>query len=263
MQQHHIQSIQNLIAAFGKDPTVEAIILGGSLAHGYARPDSDIDVTIVVGSDEFRRRREQGRLVFSSRDLCTYDKGYVDCKYVDLELLRLVAARGSEPARYAHQGGQILYTRVEGLEELLAAIVRYPVEEKADRIERFVAQLLAWRWYYGEALRQENGYLALLSVQKLILFGARIVLADNELLFPYHKWMLRVLESAARQPPGILDDIQSLGSAHSLDSVEAYCRKLLAFARVEFDAVNATWPSLFLRDSELRWVDAEPCIDDL
>jgi predicted nucleotidyltransferase len=263
IQQHHFQSIQNLIAAFGKDPTVEAIILGGSLAHGYARPDSDIDVTIVVDSDEYRRRRDEGRLVFSSRELCTYEKGYVDCKYVDLEFLRLVAARGSEPARYAHQGGQILLSRVEGLEQLLAAIVRYPVEQKAERIERFVAQLLAWRWYYGEGLRQESRYLALLSVQKLILFGARIVLAENELLFPYHKWMLRVLESAARQPPGMLADIEALGVAPSRDAVEAYCQKVLAFARVEPDRANATWPSHFLRDSELRWVDAEPCIDDL
>jgi polymorphic toxin system nucleotidyltransferase-like protein len=263
MQPHHSQSIQNLIAAFGKDPTVEAIILGGSLAHGYARPDSDIDVTIVVGADEYRRRRVEGRLSSSHREPCTYENGYVDCKYVDLEHLRLVAARGSEPARYAHQGGQILLSRVDGLEQLLAEIVRYPVEKKAERIERFVAQLLAWRWYYSEAQRQESRYLTLLAVQKLILFGARVVLADNELLFPYHKWLLRVLESATRQPPGMLADIQALGSAHSRDLVEAYCRKILAFVHVDHDTANGRWPSLFLRDSELRWVDAEPCIDDL
>jgi predicted nucleotidyltransferase len=263
MHQHHSQSIQNLVTAFGKDPTIEAILLGGSLAHGYARPDSDIDVTIVVDADEYRRRRAERRLVFSSRELCTYENGYVDCKYVDVELLRLVAERGSEPARYAYQGGQILFSRIDGLGQLLAAIVRYPVEKKAERVERFVAQLLAWRWYYGEALRGENDYLALLAVQKLILFGARIVLAENELLFPYHKWMLRVLESAARQPPGMLADIRALCSTPSREAVESYCRELLAFSRVEPDTANAAWPSHFLRDSELRWVDGEPCIDEL
>jgi predicted nucleotidyltransferase len=263
LQPHHLQSIQNLIAAFAKDATVQAIILGGSLAHGYARADSDIDVSIVVDATEYRRRRVEGRLTQSDRALCNYEKGYVDCKYVDLDFLRLVAARGSDPARYAFEGAQILFSRVEGLGELLAEIVRYPVAEKSHRIERFVAQLLAWRWYYSEALRQESQYLALLSVQKLILFGARIVLADNELLFPYHKWMLRVLESAPRLPPGMLADIHTLGSACSWDAVEAYCAKILAFAKVDFDAANATWPSLFLKDSELRWLESEPCVDDL
>jgi predicted nucleotidyltransferase len=261
--QHHLESIGNLVAFFAREASVQAILLGGSLAHGYARPDSDIDVSIVVESDEFRRRQQEGRLVHSSRELCTYEKGYVDCKYVDLAFLRLVAERGSEPARYAYHGAQILFSRVEGLDVLLAAIARYPVEKKAERVARFVAQLLAWRWYYSEALRQENQYLVLLSLQKLTLFGTRIVLAENELLFPYHKWMLRVLDSAPRQPAGMIDDIRALGSAHSWDAVEAYCRKLLSFVNVEFEAANATWPSLFLRDSELRWVDAEPCIDDL
>jgi nucleotidyltransferase-like protein len=261
--QHHADSIQNLIVAFEKDATVRALILGGSIAHGCEKPDSDIDVSIVVDTAELQKRQCDGRLHYNNRALCTYDRGYIDGKYVDLAFLGQVAARGSDPARYAYQGSRILFSRVEGLAELLTAIVRYPVEQKQERIERFVAQLLAWRWYYSEGVRQESEYLIILSLQKLILFGSRIILTENELLFPYHKWLLRVLQSAERKPPGIDVAIQTLLTDHSAERVAEYCEQILAFVKVDPDAANAAWPSRFMQDTELRWLTQESSIDDL
>jgi hypothetical protein len=263
MFQHHSESIQRLTAAFEQNATVHALLLGGSIAHGFARADSDIDVAVVVDTAEYRRRRAENQLTFSDRSLCTYEGGYVDGKYVDRDFLQAVAARGSEPARYAYHGSQILFSRVGGLEELLAAIVRYPVEQKAERIQRFAAQLLAWRWYYSEARRQENEYLGVLALQKVVLFGSRIILAANELLFPYHKWLLRVLASAERQPPGMQTEIEALLHQPSRERLEAFCQRILEFAGVDAALANAGWPMRFLQDTELRWLAAEPCIDDL
>jgi predicted nucleotidyltransferase len=263
MQAHHAESIQKLTGVFERDAAVRALVLGGSIAHGFARPDSDIDVSVVVDTAEYQRRRTQDQLTFSDRTLCTYEGGYVDGKYVDLEFLRAVAARGSEPARYAYHGSRILFSRVAGLEELLAAIVRYPVEHKEERIRRFAAQLLAWRWYYGEARRQENEYLEMLALQKLVLFGSRIILAANEVLFPYHKWLLRVLASAERQPSGMQAEIQSLLREPSRAKVAAFCDRILDFAGIDAALANAQWPMRFLKDTELRWLTEEPCIDDL
>ena len=262
MLPHHAQSIANLTAAFQADPSVLALILGGSLAHGFAKPDSDIDVAIVISAEDLARRRAEGKLHYNNRTLCTYD-GYIDGKYMDLDFLQLVAARGSDPIRFAFQGNRILFSRVAGLDELLAAIVRYPVAEKRERIERFVAQLLAWRWYYSEAIRQENQYLRTLAVQKLILFGSRLVLAENELFFPYHKWLLRVLATAPRQPANLQADIQALLAFPPWERVDTYVKNLLAFVGLDFAAADALWPTRFMRDTELRWMTQEPCIDDL
>jgi hypothetical protein len=261
--QHHKDSLQNLIVAFEQDATVLALILGGSIAHGFEKPDSDIDVSIVVDTAEYQKREREGRLHYNNRTLCTYETGYIDGKYVDLAFLGQVATRGSDPARYAYQGSRILFSRVDGLTELLLAIGRYPVEHKQQRIERFVAQLLAWRWYYSEGVRQESEYLIILSLQKLILFGSRIILAENELLFPYHKWLLRVLQSAERKPPGIDATIQTLLSEHSWQKVAEYCEQILAFVKVDPDAANAVWPSRFMQDTELRWLSQESSIDDI
>jgi len=262
MEPHHATSIRNLVAAFEQDPSILALILGGSIAHGFAKPDSDIDVAIVVEPAEYQRRQRDNQLHYNNRTLCTYEKGYIDGKYLDVDFLRLVAAKGSDPARYAFKDGRILFSRLPDLEPLLAEIVKYPVGKKRDRIDRFAAQLLAWRWYYSQGVRQESPYLIGLALQKLALFSCRIVLAENELLYPYHKWMLRVAESALRRPAGFPASIKGLLTGHSWPQVDDYCQGILAFAGLSFAEVDAIWPTRFMKDTELKWATAEPYIDD-
>lgn len=261
---HHADTIRNLVAEFEKDPGVLALLLGGSLAHGCARPDSDVDVAIVVDAADFARRRDGGKLHYNNRALCTYG-GYIDGKYMDVAFLRLVAERGSDPARYAFQDARVLVSRIPELESLLAAIVRFPVAQKRERLDRFGAQLLAWCWYYSEALRQENPYLVHLAIQKVVLFGCRIVLNENELLYPYHKWLLRVTALAPRRPASLEADLAALLAPGEVpwERVDAFCRGVLAWVGTDFAAADAIWPTRFMKDSELRWMNEEPAIDDL
>jgi predicted nucleotidyltransferase len=263
MERHHEESIENMSRELEPDQSLLALILGGSLAHGFARPDSDIDVTMVVSGEELRRRRRENRLHYVNRALCTYEGGYVDGKYVDLAFLEAAAERGSDPARFAFQGNRILFSRVDGLAELLARIVRFPVGEKEERVRRFAAQLLAWRWYYGEGAKQGSRYLTTLAASKLALFAGRIILTVNELLYPYHKWFLRVLEGAPRRPERFMDSIRGLLEAPSREKVEPLVRSVFAFAGVDFAAVDAVWPTRFMKDSEQKWLDGAPSIDDI
>ena len=262
MEPHHAASIDNLVAALVPDPSILALVLTGSIAHGFAKPDSDIDVAIVVESEEYRRRQREEVLHYVNAALCTYP-GYIDGKYIDIDFLHLVAQRGSDPARFAFAGSRVLFSRIPDIESLLADITRYPVEQKRARADRFAAQLIAWRWYYSEAIRHQNRYLHLLAVQKLVLFGCRIVLNENELLYPYHKWLLRVVEGAPRQPDGFRALIDRLLTDDSAGIVEAFYREVFAFAGVDPVAADAVWPSRFMRDTELSWMAHEPPIDDL
>jgi predicted nucleotidyltransferase len=262
MEPHHAASIRNLIAEFEQKPDVLALILGGSIAHGFARPDSDIDVAIVVPTADFQSKQRAGLLHYNNRTLCTYP-GYIDGKYMDLDFLRAVADRGSDPARYAFHGSQILFSRVPEIGALLAEIVRYPVAQRQERIDRFVAQLLAWRWYYSEAQRQQSAYLTMLALQKIVLFSSRVVLALNDTFFPYHKWMLRVLESVPRRPPEMLTAIDDLLRQHTWTKVDEYCRGILAFAGIDFAVADPLWPTRFMKDTELRWLTEEPAIDEI
>src|SRR5690606_11287806 len=94
MEQHHRESIERFLEKYGHDQSFRAILLDGSIAHGFAKPDSDIDVLIVADEAEYERRKKEHRLAFSVWDVCTYEGGYVDCKVVSRSFMELVAERG-------------------------------------------------------------------------------------------------------------------------------------------------------------------------
>jgi predicted nucleotidyltransferase len=261
MYPHHSQSIQNTKEYFERDPEVQALLLSGSIAHGFQGPTSDIDIMIFVSEQDYRQRFDAGRLHFFNTDLCTYEGGYVDGKYLSLRFVRQVLEKGSEPARFAFEGAQVLFSRVDGFAGEVCKIAEYPVAEKARRIERFYAQFEAWHWYCGEALTKGNPYLLGTSVSKLILFGGRLILAHNEMLYPYHKWFLKVLETAPEKPADLMACLQTLAASPAAEHIEAFYDRIKTFQPWSENAHS--WPVHFMLDSELNWLDGKTPVDDL
>ena len=261
MYPHHIQSIQNVTEYFQRDPEVLALLLAGSIAHGFEMPASDVDILILVSEADHQKRLEENRVHFFNRDLCTYEGGYVDGKYLQPGFIEQVKQRGSEPARFAFSGSRVLFSRMEGLEEEIRKAAAYPQAGKAERIQRFYAQFEAWHWYCQESLRLKNEYLLGTSVSKFILFSGRLILAHNELLYPYHKWFLRVLQEASDQPDGLLESIHQLSSSPTLESVESLYEKVKNFR--PWIEGEFSWPTQFMFDSELNWMDGKTPVDDL
>jgi len=95
----------------------------------------------------------------------------------------------------------------------------------------------------------------------LILFSGRLILAHNELLYPYHKWFLRVLEGAADKPDGLLESIHLLNTAHTIENVETLYEKVKSFQ--PWIEGEFSWPTQFMFDSELNWMDGKTPVDDL
>jgi hypothetical protein len=185
----------------------------------------------------------------------------VDGKYLSLNFVKQVLEKGSDPARFAFEGSQVLISRVNDFAEDVCRIAEYPIAEKAERIKRFYAQFEAWHWYCGEALAKGNQYLLGTSVSKLVLFGGRLILTHNEMLYPYHKWFLKVLDGAREQPSNLMACIQSLIQAPITENVEAFYQKVKAFQPWSDNPYH--WPVQFLLDSELNWMDGRTPVDDL
>jgi hypothetical protein len=261
MHPHHVESIHRVTAHFEALPEVEALILGGSVSHGFAGPESDIDVLILISDEDHDRRRTTGRLTFLNHELCTYSGGYVDGKFLSRSFLRQVAERGSEPARFAFADARILFSRVDGLTELLGRAARYPVEGRTDRMRRFHAQLQAWHWYAHEALRLDNRYLLGVALARLVLFGGRLILAHNNVLYPYHKWFLEVLRRVEEQPPGLLDRIHGLHENPTGPAVTEFFETIRDFR--EWPPLVAGWGDQFVIDSERNWLITPAPVDDL
>jgi hypothetical protein len=260
MYRHHRESAERAAAHFAADAGVLALILGGSVAHGFAAADSDLDLLIVVSDAEYAQRRRDGRLQFLDSDLCTYPNGYVDGKYLGESLVRSIAERGSEPARFAFKDAQVLFSRIADLDSLLREITRYPVAGKDDRVQRFHAQFETWHWYAHEGLRWENRNLLGTAVSKLVLFGGRLILAHNEILYPFHKWFLRVLADAPDKPADLMERIAALYDYPNEENLRAFYG-CVAFHRPW--APNMAWPVRFVLDTELAWEEGRAPVDDL
>jgi len=261
MHPHHQRAIEQVTERFRDDAEVQALLLGGSIAHGFESPESDVDLLIVVSDRDYAARLRDGALQFATGEGCDWKGGYVEGKYVGASFLAQVADSGSEPARFAFQDARVLLSRLEGLDALLAAIARYPVEGKAERIARFHAQFEAWHWYAHEGLKRSDRYLLGMALAKTVLFGGRMILAHNERLYPYHKWLLRVLEQAPERPPDLLERIAAVHAEPKQESLLGLWAAVKNFRA--WEGGDRPWPVQFLLDSELNWQAGAAPVDDL
>lgn len=261
MLPHHEAAIARTVERFASEPSVLGLLLGGSIAHGFETPSSDVDVMLVVSDEEFDSRLARLDTAFSDVALAGYEGGYIDAKYVSPGYLNLVASRGSEPARFAFDGTRVLFSRLDRLDDLVAAAARYPVEVRDDRIARFAAQVEAWRWYSGEGERKGDPYLLATAASRVALFAGRMLLAHNELVYPFHKWFLRVLETAPLKPEGIVELIRSVTANPTAAGAERIADTVLGFREWERGPID--WPNRFMFDTEQSWIRDAAALEEL
>jgi predicted nucleotidyltransferase len=255
MFEGHQKNIQAFTQVSSNNPDVEAVIIGGSIAHGFAVETSDIDVMLVVPDAEFQKRREEGRIQFLDREL------HIDGKYISREFIRTVGTRGNEATRYSFSGAFTTYSRVDDIESLIRKAQEYPKDLKIGKMNRFYGQFKAWNYYCKDSIKKKNQYLIDFSISNLILFGGRLVLAHNEMLFPYHKWFLGVLEKAPQKPDGLMASIDGLLKSKNLDSVEVFHNLVDGYHA--WNTTGRTWPNIFIDDSEWKWLNGDLPVSDL
>jgi hypothetical protein len=260
MEEHHRVSIERLREHFAEDPRFPALIVGGSVVKGTARADSDVDAMFVATDEEFARCRREADHLLLSGDFTDYEGGYVDGKIIDLQFLRDVASHGIEPAREAFLGAIVVYSRIPEVEELVARIPVYPREQKSEKIRSFFCQVRLLRWFVDEAEKRQDRYLLLRAAAELALYAGRIVLADNEVLYPHHKWFTREVRKAPRKPPGLCDLIDAL-----LENPCSEAAGRLDQCIVENYDPGLTWTQVgtrYIRDREWHWRTGRSPLED-
>ena len=261
MYEHHEESIANITAKLKGQSGVLAVLVCGSIAHRFETAESDIDIMIVVSDADYEAKASSAGLHYYDKESCTCETGYIDGKYTSLAQMERVAEEGSEPARYAFEGAWAPYSEIADLTALLQRIVMYPSARKNSNMSRFYAQLEAWKWYCGEAIKQQNAYLLNHSISNLILFSGRLILAHNEVLYPYHKWFLRVLSSVPQKPDGLIASINALLQSPTAECVSALYKTIVDFR--QWTDSDEGWPNVFIRDSELNWMTGNVPVGDI
>jgi hypothetical protein len=259
----HAKALSVALASLRRNPATLGVIVGGSVAHGFASGDSDLDLIVVVSDDAYERRARSGKLLYMGPAAIASYLGacsLIDGKYASPSFIERVASGGSEPARFAFKDAIVAWSRMEGLEGIVERAQRYPIESKESNLASFCAQLEAWAWYAGEAEKREDPYLLARSISNVALFSGRIVLARNNTLFPYHKWFMRCLEQAHDRPPGLPDAIRRALASPSADNAAQILAMMKRYHR--FPLGPFEWPSVFMKDSELAWMEGRQSIED-
>jgi hypothetical protein len=115
-------------------------------------------------------------------------------------------------------------------------------------------------WLMHEAERHSNRYTMTRAASQLALFAGRLMLAHNRRLFPYHKWLLRTLESLPDKPDHFLERFDTLLSEPNGDHATALFQCVRDFQDWGVSDLDAyTW---FMTDVEWSWMSGTTPIED-
>lgn len=259
LQPHHLQVIERLKEIFQNDPRYLAMLVGGSLVKGWGSMYSDVDVMLVVTEEEYARRAANDNLGYYNTEICDYPGGYVDGKIINEAFLHDVARRGSEPARAAFTNVQIAFSHLPYLKELLAQIPVYQEQEREAKIRAFYCQVQAQRWFIDEAAKRQSLYLMTHATSEMVFYSARLLLAYNRILYPYHKWLMRVIEDAPEKPADFLPLAETLLKESTVANAEALWNCINTFRDWQ---ITDSWGVRFVQDIEWTWRNGQPPLAD-
>jgi len=262
-QPHHQKTIDRLTAEYKDDPNYPALIIGGSVAKGWARPDSDVDFLIVTTEAEFDRRRRStipGDLFINRTDLSDYEGGYVDGKIISATFLEKLAKDGNEPSRAAFNGAFLAYSHIPELESLIKKIPVYPEAQRDKRMRSFYCMMFMGRWLMNEATRHNNPYTITRAASQLSLYAGRLILAHNRTLYPFHKWLMHALEAVDDKPANLVEYIHALLKEPTPKNADTVFEEVKAFVDLGVPDLEAyTW---FMTEVEWSWMSDSTPIED-
>lgn len=261
IKEHHREAIENLVKAYQDDDGFLALIIGGSVAKGCARDDSDIDFMIVATEEEYQERSSKEDLFINRRDLCNYPGGFVDGKIINMEYLQEVAQRGNEPTRAAFDGAFIAHSKLEGLEKVLAGINAYPELGREDRMRSYFCMSFIQNWLMGEAERHGNLYTKSRAASHLALHAGRLILAHNRVLFPYHKWFMYYLEKCEHKPSHFIESINQVLSEPSVKNAKVLFESVRDFK--DWGVSDHEAYMWFMTEVEWSWRNGTTPLEDL
>ena len=251
MLEHHNRAVnkarENLL---NEQADILAIALGGSLAKGNAREDSDVDLIVVVPDHQYTSRLETNQITFLRRDCCDYEGGYVEGNFVGRSFIEDAAERGSEPTRYSFVGAYLIHCIDPRIEEWMRLIPVYPENLRQRNIDSFYAQFrLNSGFYWREGRRHRDGFLMHRAAVEIVLFGCRLILAYNRLLFPGQKQMIEQLENAEQKPDDLLSKVRRFLTDMTDEAKEDFCQAIEGFTEwSDADTLNR-----FVQDVEMSW----------
>jgi predicted nucleotidyltransferase len=253
---HHDETLAAFIRTAGEDWL--AVVLDGSVARGRERPDSDVDVTVVVTGAAFEQARAEDRVSYVDREVATYEGGYVDVKVVTLALLAAGAERGDEPMRAAFAEARVAWSRDDALraelEQLLMRVVDLDDEEWQRRMASAIAVVRLQAGYFAkQAFASGEEYLLRHATLHTVSAAGRALLAFNRTLFQGHKYLFPTLAGLENTPDGFLDQARAVLADPTPERLDELVKTVEDFH--DWPLTREAALSRYVSDNELAWFD--------
>lgn len=201
IQPQHQRAIEKLRERFGNDSRYLAMTVGGSVAKGTARENSDLDCALIATDEEWQRRREAHQCWFSlGPEICDYPGGYVEVRTYSLDLLKAVAERGIEVLRSQFVNAIIIFCHRPEIEEIVRRIPVYPEAEREKKMATFYTLMQAWAISVSEAERDGDLYFKVFACGNVVHYAGRLLLAYNRMLYTSSKYLMRRVAAAPDKP---------------------------------------------------------------
>ena len=260
MHKHHEQSIENMKEYYRKHGAL-ALILTGSVAKGTERADSDLDGVVILSEEEYAEKEKNNTTTETIDGLCTYEGGYFDIKYMTKEYLKELAKKGSEPARNGFTKARILFCNDADIEDILSLIPVFQKTEKKEKLLSFYSDFWLNYYYFLQGC-PVDGYMKLHAVGEVIYSIYRMVLQENEILFPCN----RRLEDFVARISAQTDRLVSLGKvaarSQDIEDVKAFVEYSFEILRFEVPSDLSNVLSRYAADFEQWWRVPRPNVNE-
>ena len=243
---HHRQTIGRMVARAEAITDTLGLIVIGSVTRGEAHERSDVDAMLVV-ADQVRPA------IFDASDLAIPPAEGAGGLTVDLSYLRAAAERAPEPTRFAFVDAIVVLSRDPEIDRLVTAIPIYPDQERDEKMASFASQLPMHFSFMELADYSQNPYLLTETAHELALFGGRLILAHNRLLYPGRKQFLPQLERAEEKPDSFMELMTQLLRHSGISTAQAFTDVVLSFRAWPEPAEGASLR--YQRDRDLAWLD--------
>jgi hypothetical protein len=233
--------------------------LGGSVAKGCERADSDIDAIIIVTDARYAALEKENRTAECIFGHCTYEHGYFDIKYTTVKYLEALEKKGSEPSRNAFKSSKCIYGKSKKVAGLIERIQLFQKQEKDDKMLSFYSALNLSGGYFW-SMAKDNAYLKIRAASDIVLFGLRLVLQNGEALFPCHKALFEAVEKLENKPEGIIDKAERFLGSLTGEAKDEFVSAVLEFIDYAPPENYAEVLTRFIDDNEIWWYKQRPNI---
>jgi predicted nucleotidyltransferase len=203
---HHEQALAFFRDSQAASPDTLGVVVVGSVARGDERPDSDVDVYLVVTEQAYQAAVSSGRVAYVSRSGVRYDGGYIDVKLASPGYLRAAVDHGDDPTRASFAGGRVVLDRLGDLEQLVGQMADLSPTAWAERVRTYRAQLALYGGYFlVQAADRGDRFLLQHSAVHAAMAAGRCALAQHHRLFRGQKYLAADLGRLTELPDGFLD----------------------------------------------------------